>query len=125
MAYLWEKTADVAASAFGAHSAAPAPPARTVPAITVGAATDGLVSLEKICLAARQAIAAKGGDLQADANLTLAVLDLAAEYIPAAAQIDEAAHVAAVLIPVLVELRRANPIGPANADPLGRGGRRA
>ena len=115
---------DLFEKAFAAHPAAPppaTPAAPAIPAIPIGVATDGLVALEKICFAGRQAIVAKGGDLQADANLSLAVLDLAAQYIPAAAELDAAAHVAAVLIPILIALRRAdNGDGTApNHDALG------
>ena len=106
MAFLW----DLLARGLSAHPAAPAQarPAAEAPALPVGRATDGLVGLEKIAFAAREAIATKGSDLGADGRLTLAVLDEAARLIPEGVAIDEAAHVAAVLIPYLVDLRREN-----------------
>ncbi len=107
-----------AIAADPAPTPAAATPAVSVPAITVSQATDGLVALGKICTYARAAIASKGGNLAADEALTLAVLDEAAQLIPLpqVQELDEAAHVAAALIPVLIALRRANPMNNPVVD---------
>ncbi len=81
-------------------------PLAEAPALPAGRATDGLIGLEKIAFAARQAIATKGAGLGAGGRLTPAVLEEAARLIPESVAIDEAAHVAAALIPYLVDLRR-------------------
>ena len=109
MAFLW----DLVARGMGAHPPAPvrpppspAPPAAEALALPVNLTIDGLVGLEKIAFAARQALAARWLGLRTDGPLTRAVLEEAAATIPEGAALDEAAQVAAVLIPFLVDLRR-------------------
>ncbi len=116
MAFLW----DLVARGLSAHPAAAgkaaAPALPEAPALPAGQAIDGLVGLEKIAFAARQAIATAG--LREDGRLTPAVLAEAARLIPGTVALDEAAHVAAVLIPYLVDLRREHPVSDHTVDAL-------
>lgn len=110
MAFIWDLIKRFPAPA-PAPAAAPAPePEEPVPDLPLSQAVTGLAGLEKIAFAARRAIATRGASLPDDAALTLAILDEAAALIPETAAIDQAAHVAATVIPFLIDLRRARPM---------------
>ncbi len=100
-------------SALGSIHPAPPPPPPPPPAAPkswADEATRGAVALEGIAFALRHALAAKGSGHEDDPALPAAVLEAAAGLIPGGAALDEAAQVAAVVVPALIALRRAHPM---------------